>query len=187
METRASAEAATDLAEHGMGHHDPTPDWLASLLENHAPALVLYARSWCATPEDVVQEALVKLVGQRAPPEEVVGWLYRVVRNAAISAGRAERRRRRRELRVAAPEAWFGDAAGALDAHEASAALEALAAELREVVVARIWGGLTFAEIARLTGTSTSTAQRRYEQGLRELETRLEKPCTTKPRSTTTP
>jgi RNA polymerase sigma-70 factor (ECF subfamily) len=169
-----------------MGHHDPTPDWLASLLDAHGPALVLYARTWCATPEDVVQEALVKLVSQAARPDDVVPWLYRVVRNGAISAGRAERRRRQRELRVAAPEAWFADAAGALDAHEASAALAGLSAELREVVVARIWGGLTFAEIARATGNSTSTAQRRYEQGLRELETRLEKPCTSRPRPTTT-
>jgi RNA polymerase sigma-70 factor (ECF subfamily) len=162
-----------------MDHHDPTPAWLASLLEKHGRALVLYARGWCATPEDVVQEAFVKLVGQRRRPDEIVAWLYRVVRNGAISAARGERRRRQRERRAAAPEAWFAGTAGALDAFEATSALRSLPVELREVVVARIWGGLTFADIARLTDSSTSTAQRRYEQGLRELETRLEKPCTT--------
>jgi RNA polymerase sigma-70 factor (ECF subfamily) len=52
--------------------------------------------------------------------------------------------------------------------------------ELREVIVARIWGSLTYAEIAELVGTSLSTAQRRYEQGIRELQTRLENPCETK-------
>jgi len=45
---------------------------------------------------------------------------------------------------------------------------------------------LTFAEIAELVGTSLSTAQRRYEQGLRELQSRLEKPCKTQPPRTTT-
>ncbi len=162
-----------------MRHHDPTPAWLARLLEEHGAALVLYARQWCASPEDVVQEAFAKLVSRPARPEHVVAWLYRVVRNGAMSAARGERRRKQREMHSATSEAWFSDAAGALDAREAAAALGSLASELREVVVARIWGGLTFAEIAELTETSTSTAQRRYEQGLRELQTRLEKPCET--------
>ena len=167
-----------------MGHHDPTPGWLAGLLEKHGAALVLYARQWCTCPEDIVQDAFAKLVSRPARPEHVAAWLYRVVRNGAMSAARGERRRRQREQRTAASEVWFSDAAGALDAQEASAALGDLPGELREVVVARIWGGLTYAEIAELTATSTSTAQRRYEQGLRELQTQLEKPCETPRRST---
>jgi RNA polymerase sigma-70 factor (ECF subfamily) len=164
-----------------MASDDPTPAWLADLLDNHGRALVLYARQWCAAPEDVVQEALVKLVGQRQRPEQVVAWLYRVVRNGAISAAREEGRRKNREQRASAREGLFEESGASLDAAEASAALAALPLELREVIVARIWGGLTFAQIAELTGVSTSTVQRRYEQGLRELETRLEKPCTTRP------
>jgi DNA-directed RNA polymerase specialized sigma24 family protein len=38
--------------------------------------------------------------------------------------------------------------------------------ELREVAEASIWGNLTYAEIAELVGTSLSTVQRRYEQGV---------------------
>ncbi|HZT78720.1 MAG TPA: hypothetical protein VFA26_00740 [Gemmataceae bacterium] len=45
------------------------PEQLGRLIDQHAAALVLYARQWCAAPEDVVQEALVKLVRQRKPPE----------------------------------------------------------------------------------------------------------------------
>ena len=168
-----------------MGNDDSTPAWLARLLDEHGAALVLYARGWCDCPEDVVQEAFVELVSGRERPERVVPWLYRVVRNGAISAARKQRRRVKREMLVAAPEAWLEAGGSALDAREAAAALAALPLELREAVVARIWGELTFSEIAQLTGTSTSTAQRRYEQGIRELQSRLEKPCTIRNRRTT--
>ena len=143
-----------------MATDDKAPAWLARLLTDHAAALVLYARQWCHSPEDVVQEALVELVSQRRPPDNPVAWLYRVVRNGAISAARRQGRREKREQRVAAPEAWFAPVSGPLDAQEAAASLASLELELREVVVARIWGNLTFAEIANLVGTSLSTAQR---------------------------
>ncbi|REK18233.1 MAG: sigma-70 family RNA polymerase sigma factor [Planctomycetota bacterium] len=160
------------------------PRRLADLLAEHGPALVLYARAWCDCPEDVVQDALVEMVSRSRPPDHVVAWLFRVVRNGAISAGRSARRRQQREQSCAARETWFDDAATAIDAAAATEALETLSPELREAVVARIWGQLTFDEIAKLTDTSSSTAQRRYEQGLRHLYTRLEKPCTTNPPST---
>lgn len=153
--------------------------WLAEVLDRYGAALALYARQWCACPEDVVQEALLELFCQPTRPKHVAAWLHRVVRNRAISAGRGQHRRQRRERRVAASEAWFQPSA-ALDAQEASAAVAELPPDLREVVVARIWGGLTFAEAADLTGVSTATAQRRYEQGLRALKTRLESTCPTK-------
>lgn len=168
-----------------MGQLDNTPEWLARLLDEHARALVLYARGWCDCPQDVVQEALLRLVSQRKQPERIVPWLYRVVRNGAISAGRKQRRRVEREKIVAAPVAWFETTDSGLDAQAASDALAALPRELAEVVVARIWGELKFAEIAGLTGTSTSTAQRRYEQGIQQLQSRMEQPCTIRNRRTT--
>ncbi len=41
------------------------PDLLGQLLDRHAAALELYARQWCEVPEDVVQDAFLKLAGQR--------------------------------------------------------------------------------------------------------------------------
>ena len=167
-----------------MGQDDQTASWLSGLLAQHGKTLVLYARQWCECPEDVVQDAFLELIVQRQRPERTAAWLFRVVRNGAISAGRSTRRRMQREQRSAAGEAWFENFGATLDAMAASEALAMLSPELREVVVARIWGDLTFSEIASISGTSTSTAQRRYEQGLRELQARLEKPCTTTNRPT---
>ena len=50
----------------------------------------------------------------------------------------------------------------------------ATALELREVIVARLWGGLTFEEIAQLVGCSLPTAHRRYHVGLTELRERMD-------------
>jgi RNA polymerase sigma-70 factor (ECF subfamily) len=147
------------------------PELLGRLLDRHAAALALYARQWCRTPDDVVQQAFVQLARQREVPQQVETWLYRVVRNGAISAARAAQRRRRHET-VAAEMAgsWFvpSEPPG-LDAADAAAAMESLALDEREVIVAHLWGGLTFQEIASLTGLSSSTAHRRYEAGLRQL------------------
>jgi len=45
------------------------------------------------------------------------------------------------------------------------------------VVVAHLWGGLTFEEVGRLMGCSDSAAQRRYLAALSALRERLTKPC----------
>ena len=74
-----------------------TPELLGRLVDDHAAALTLFARQWCAAPEDVVQEAFVKLAAQRPLPNDPVAWLFRVVRNGASSAARADRRRRLHE------------------------------------------------------------------------------------------
>ena len=151
------------------------PELLGRLLDEHGDALVLYARGWCDSAEDVVQEALLQLMRQPQPPERIVPWLYRVVRNGAISASRAAGRRRRHETFAAGREEnWFIAASGErLDAATATQALKQLPEEQREAIVARLWGGLTFEEIAELTATTSSTAHRRYEAGLKALRERL--------------
>jgi RNA polymerase sigma-70 factor (ECF subfamily) len=149
------------------------PARLGQLIDRHAAALELYARPWCDSPEDVVQEAFVKLAGQRVEPEQPAAWLFRVVRHGALNAGRAARRRRRREADASGrAAAWFEPDPGRPDApdpDEAARALEALPAEEREVIVAHLWGGLTFAQVAAVRGGSASTAHRLYQAGLARL------------------
>jgi RNA polymerase sigma-70 factor (ECF subfamily) len=152
---------------------------LSRLLDEHSAALVLYAQQWCDGPEDVVQEAFVRLMRQRPVPDNVVGWLYHVVRNLAISAARKSGRRARHEAAAATGrQPWFEPAADdALDAAGAVAALASLPVEEREVIVLRLWSELSFQEIAELIGVSTSTAHRRYEHGLRALQENWSLPC----------
>lgn len=155
------------------------PELLTRLLDEHSAALVLYAQQWCNTPEDVVQEAFLRLVRQKSVPENLVGWLYRVVRNGAISASRSARRRSRHETAAAhRGEVWFATRdVERLDAPTATQALAELPIEQRETIVARLWGGLSFEEIGRLTGSSTSTAHRWYQAGLAALRESLGVAC----------
>ena len=150
------------------------PEALATLFDRHAPALVLYARQWTASPEDIVQDAFVKLAQTRTEANQIVPWLFRVVRNAAINAGRAERNRRRREASRGVEEAWFASQDDRLDAQDATRWLAELEEDSRETIICRIWGGLTFEEIAKLQGCSLSTAHRRYQAGLSLLNARIE-------------
>ena len=160
------------------------PEELARLYREHAPALRLYVRQWPQREEDLVQDAFVKLAQQASAPEHVLPWLYCVVRNGALAASRGESRRRRREDRVRTSEAWFTTADDHLDGREATRQLAELPLEQREVIVARLWGGLTFEEVARLVGCSLPTAHRRYQAGLAALRERLNRSWTHTPPTT---
>ena len=63
---------------------DPTV--LGQLVDEHAAALELYARQWCTAPEDVVQDAFLKLVTQSPLPRRVAPrnpCARRVIRRAS--------------------------------------------------------------------------------------------------------
>ena len=155
-----------------------TPTEIARLIDLHSAPLVLYARQWCDEPEDVVQETFVKLVQSRQAPEDAVAWLYRVVRNGAIDQAKIARRRVRRESTVASAAKWFVETEiDGLDAEYAVEALEKLAPERREVIVAHYWGGLSFEQIAAVVGCSASTAHRRYSAGIDDLRNSLGVTC----------
>lgn len=144
-----------------------TPEVLERLLDEHAAALELFASQWTAAPEDCVQEAFIQLVKQRRTPDRIVPWLFRVVRNGAISQQRAASRRRRHESAAAtARPSWFKAAEqNPIDDETLTDALRSLSNEHREVIVAKIWGGLTYGQIAEVIGASSSTIHRRYEAG----------------------
>jgi len=125
------------------------PDLFGNLLDQHAAALELFARQWCDVPEDVVQDAFLKLAAQRVLPDNPAAWLFRVVRNGAIDAGQAARRRKRYETAAASwSPPWFeadpDERPGAVDPEQAASELKTLPIEEREIIVAHLWGGLTF-------------------------------------------
>ena len=158
-----------------------TPRHLSELIDRLGPALVLFARQWTVAPEDVVQDAFLKLIEARHPPTDPAAWLFAVVRHRAIDMAKADRRRVKREQTVH-PDRWFVEPEiDGLDAGRAVGAVERLPAELRETIVARLWGGLTFDQIAAVAGCSASSAFRRYEAGIAALRETLGVPCPTDP------
>jgi RNA polymerase sigma-70 factor (ECF subfamily) len=144
-------------------------------MAQHASPLTLYARQLVDdhAAEDVVQEAFFRLSREKSAIENPVAWLYRTVRNGAISRQRSDKRREKREA-ATRNVPWFEhDPANRLDAEQVAETLRTLTPELREIVTLHVWGELSFAEIAELLGTSKATAFRRYEEALVTLRRKL--------------
>lgn len=165
-----------------MSHCDA--EQLTRMVTESAAALALYARQWIdgAGADDAVQEAVVALLSQPRLPQNPRAWMYRAVRNAAIDAVRSTGRRRRREQSIAqSRHEWFiPQLDNGLDAQAAEQSLRKLGPAEREMVVLRIWGDLTFAEIAEILQLGVSTVHDRYKAALGELRSVLEQPCPTK-------
>ncbi len=152
---------------------------IAALVERHAVPLQLWVGRNGVTAEDVVQEAFCRLAVLDPPPDQPVAWLYRVVRNLAITQRLSRQRRRSREKQVAAAESVNADPSERLHVDEAVNAVMQLDDPLREVLTARILGQLTFDEIGVLCKISTATASRRYRTALEQLRKLLSVSCPT--------
>ena len=141
---------------------------IQSLWNTHVRGLILYARQWAdREAEDVVQDAFLKLLAADPPPYEPKAWLYRVVRNAAI-----DRQRRNRWFRPPPLDNWFEnlpDKTQPFDGVELTGLLETLPEHIREIVIAKIWGNLTFREIAELAQRPISSVHRDYQNGIEQL------------------
>jgi RNA polymerase sigma-70 factor (ECF subfamily) len=157
---------------------DETPaqaDW-RRWLDGHAPKFLLFARQQArseADAQDLVQEALVEAMQRQrdgAPPP--LALVFATIRRRAIDLARSEDRRNRREqaVRDEVPECWFDRSAeqnelGALMQN----AMNRLPDIYREVITLKVWGELTFAEIAEALDIPANTAASRYRYGLAEL------------------
>ncbi|MCA9125298.1 MAG: sigma-70 family RNA polymerase sigma factor [Planctomycetaceae bacterium] len=58
---------------------------LQTLIDSHGAALKLYARQWCHTPDDALQEALIELLRQHPAPDHPAAWLFTTIRRRAMS------------------------------------------------------------------------------------------------------
>jgi RNA polymerase sigma-70 factor (ECF subfamily) len=151
---------------------------IKELVRDHLPSLVLFAKQWGNdTAEDIVQEAFVKLMRQKVLPDNPAAWLFTVVRNASNNDVRSRKRRKNRELASQSQKpAWFEktleyDEIGETD--RLVQELEALELEYREIIAAKIWGGLSFEKIAEMLGSSSSSVHRKYQEGLNRLSEKL--------------
>lgn len=149
---------------------------LAGLIDSHAAILQVWTRSRTPHWEDVVQEAFCRLATLEPPPDQPKAWLFTVCKNLAEKSNRSEVRRSKRDAARAFPEAFVANPAESLEQSETMAAVEALEASFKEILVARIWGGLSWEEIGQLVGTSPATAFRRYETALKHLRELLVSP-----------
>jgi len=149
---------------------------LIALHAKYASALVLYARQWCNSPDDAAQEAMIALAQQSPPPQDAVGWLFTTTRRRAINQARAEKRRSAHHRRlVDCRDAWFDPDSSDMEDHQGLRdALDSLDSIDRQIVVARIWGELSFQQLADLVDRPLNFVYRRYHRALAALGRRLD-------------
>jgi RNA polymerase sigma-70 factor (ECF subfamily) len=115
------------------------------------------------------------------PAAADVPLLFAAVRSAALDLLRARTRRERRDTQAADDRTtWWWDADTVADEERAAAVQAALAdlpIEQREVVTLRIWGGLTFADIARTLDANINTVMARFRSARAALALQISEAC----------
>ncbi|MDO4586923.1 MAG: sigma-70 family RNA polymerase sigma factor [Planctomycetia bacterium] len=145
---------------------------LVHIFDEHYALLLLFARQWnSSNAEDVVQTAfmrLIKYVYEKGRPENMVAWLFTAIRNEANNQKRNRNRRNHYEEEFAKErKVWFVPIeTTTLEVQEMMDSLEQLPIELWEIVIMRIWGELSFDEIADSTQQPRTTVWRRYNEAL---------------------
>lgn len=155
--------------------------WKQWLAEN-GPRLLLFARSWGKTKEDaedLVQDAVLKMWHYQqaenrggGPPD--LPLVFSTIRFGGLMLHRSEKRRKKREESIVYlndfQDVWLDPMVE--EDEEAVILREAvknLSDKLREVVVMKTWGGLTFAQISETLAISPNTAASRYRYALEQL------------------
>lgn len=129
--------------------------------------------------EDMVQEVFLGVLKSRQrlrAVRDLTAYLFTALRRAA---GRAAARRARgpllsQEAVDAAPATASPPDESGPCGERLQRALLSLPAEQREVILLKIDGELTFAEIGQVLGVSANTAASRYRYALEKLRTTLE-------------
>lgn len=157
---------------------EPGQDEWRDLWRDYGPRLLLFARQQTRgrnDAEDVVQEAFVRYWRAReSDPGLSPSLMYTMVRRIAIDHVRRAEGRSLTESRAGAMadsgEAWFVDPVETRERKDLiEEALRGLPVAQREVLVLRIWGGLTFEQIGETLEISPNTAASRYRYGLDQL------------------
>lgn len=119
---------------------------------------------------DVLQSAFLRAVKSRRRfrgVENPVAYMFQIARNEAARA------KRRRNVKLLSEDDVFEAAPDAVDQQDATEvaaeALGRLEADEREIVELKIYGGLTFREIADVTRLPQGTAATKYRRALESL------------------
>ncbi|HOW63773.1 MAG TPA: sigma-70 family RNA polymerase sigma factor [Candidatus Paceibacterota bacterium] len=145
-------------------------------VRKHAPRLLLFARQLSrseADAQDLVQDSLLaawkRCADGQVPPLSAV---FTTIRCRAIDWGRRSDRRTAREESVqeSQSQVWFDTHVEDREMSQwVQSALMKLPDYYREVLTLRVWGELTFEQIAEVTGAPPNTVASRYRYGLAEL------------------
>ncbi|MGI8603584.1 MAG: RNA polymerase sigma factor [Verrucomicrobiales bacterium] len=152
----------------------------------HGPRLLLFARQQTRTDadaEDVLQDAVLRLwksglvqKSEEGTEEPSLAAAFTQIRRAAIDQARKNIRQANREQRAVdlgedqTGVVWFESSLEDDErAHAIEEAMKKLPDYYREVLTLKIWGELTFEQIAETLDIPMNTAASRYRYALQQL------------------
>jgi RNA polymerase sigma-70 factor, ECF subfamily len=149
-------------------------DEVQRLYEVHGRALLAYACAFLrdrSEAEDVLHQVFLQLLRNGGTEISSVGYLFRAVRNRVLNHLRGRSREASLDEAALNDRAqWLEDPSGSTEiALALQSALGTLPVDQREVIILRVWGQLTFEEVASIVGVSPNTAASRYRYGLAKL------------------
>jgi RNA polymerase sigma-70 factor (ECF subfamily) len=154
--------------------------------DENGPRLLLFARGWSVSKdcaEDLVQETMLRLWHYQAdrggqPPD--LPLAFSTIRFCGLNQKRTDSRRRKREEAIIYlndfEDVWLDPT---LEEDEEAAllrdAVQRLTPKLRDVITMKIWGNLTFQEIAIALAIPANTCASRYRYALTQLAQELQR------------
>jgi len=152
---------------------DPAPDW-PGFIARHGPAALLFARQIVGThadAEDAVHNGFLRFWTGASAAADPPARFFGCVRHAALDLLRSGGRRHRREQQHRPDSPLLTGAAEEKETREQiERALAQLPPPQREVVVLKIWSGLTFLQISQVLAESPNTIATRYRYAMHKLE-----------------
>lgn len=116
-----------------------------------------------AAAEDAVHSAILRLLRRPWLPRELRPYAYRCVRNSAIDEWR------RRQPRDDEQTIFAAETPDPALTEHLTMLLAQLAGDEREVIVLKVYDGLTFREIAAVKRCSLNTVASQYRRGMEKL------------------
>ena len=156
-------------------------EWIRSAIERHEKALLRFASALVGpgVAPDVVQDTFLRLVAARREDVEdhLTGWLFTVCRNRAYELRRSPSRKHQPLSEGEEMMSTEPTAAEALERHDEHSRVMRLIGELperhRELVAMRFAGGLSYKEIAGVTGLTETNVGFILHTALKTLKRRL--------------
>lgn len=151
---------------------------IAALVSGAHPHIRRFAFTLCESEqdaEDAAQEAMIVLfrkIGSLRATAALASWVFRIVRNECLRRARAVMRRDE-HAEVPVPSAE-DDVLTRLEVERVAAAVAALPAVQRRVLIMRDVQGLPGREVARVTGLSVAAMKSQLHRARRAVRASLE-------------
>lgn len=142
-------------------------------------AFIYYRTMERMTAEDLTSQTFLKAlenIGSYNPHKGAFStWLYRIARNTVFDHFRTTRQTKNIDdvWDLPADDNPFLDTAGHVEAQQIQSVLHTLPKDKRDLILMRLWDGLSYKEIAQLTGKSEAACKMTFSRTIAELREQL--------------